>query len=69
MVRTGWLAALIVALAPWPSPAQFGGMGGMGGGMGGMGGMGGGLGPGMRAPGSQAPRSGPPSSRRSTARA
>src|SRR4051812_35383777 len=40
MVRTGWLAVLIVALAPWPSPAQFGGMGGMGGGMGGMMGMG-----------------------------
>jgi hypothetical protein len=38
MVRTGWLAALIVVLAPWPSPAQFGGMGG------GMGGMGGGMG-------------------------
>ena len=35
MARTGWLAALIVVLAPWPSPAQFGGMGGMGGGMGG----------------------------------
>src|SRR5262249_33797673 len=29
MVRTGWLAALILALAPSPSPAQFGGMGGM----------------------------------------
>jgi hypothetical protein len=49
MVRTGWLAALIVVLAPWPSLAQFGGMGGMGGGMGGMGGGMRGIGGGGRA--------------------
>ncbi len=40
MIRTSWLAALILAFAPLPCPAQFGG----GGGMGGMGGMGFGMG-------------------------
>jgi hypothetical protein len=31
MVRTGWLAAFLLTVAPWTCLAQFGGMGGMGG--------------------------------------
>jgi hypothetical protein len=39
MIRTGWLAAFLLTVAPWTCLGQMGGMGGMGGGLGGWGGM------------------------------